>query len=160
MRTSWTGSWSDFKSPLRVVVRFLLRSRETKANKCRDLKQKLDETQRRLARQEAELERQREEMRELKRQTQRLETEKRIQAQATSLRLPDDPPIGTHGYGARMVSLAVNLARTVGLRGTQRSLEIVFDWLGIQQKVPHFTTVRNWLQRVASGCPEGADRAG
>lgn len=148
MRTSWTGSWSDFKSPLRVVVRFLLRSRETKANKCRDLKQKLDETQRLLARQEAELERQREEMRELKRQTQRLETEKRIQAQATSLRLPDDPPIGTHGYGARMVSLAVNLARTVGLRGTQRSLEIVFDWLGIQQKVPHFTTVRNWLQRV------------
>ncbi|GAG44949.1 unnamed protein product, partial [marine sediment metagenome] len=148
MRTSWTGRCSDFKSPLRVVVRFLWRSRETKANKCRELKKKLDETQRLLTRREAELERQREEIRELKRQTQRLETEKRIQAQATSTWLPDDPPIGTHGYGARMVSLAVNLARAVGLRGTQQSLEIVFDWLGVEQKTPHFTTIRNWLQRV------------
>ena len=110
MKSLWSGKWSDFKSPLRVVVQFLLRSRETKVNKCRELKQKLDEAQRLLARREAELERQREEIRELKRRTQRLETEKRIQAQATSPSLPDDLPIGTHGYGPRMVSLAMNLA--------------------------------------------------
>ena len=148
MKSSWTERWSDFKSPLRVVVQFLLRSRETKANKCRDLKRRLDEAQRLLIRRAAELERQREEIRELKRQTQRLETEKRIQSQATSPSLPDDPPIGTHGYGPRMVGVAVNLARAVGLRGTQQSLEIVFDWLGVEQKIPHFTTIRNWLQRV------------
>jgi hypothetical protein len=133
---------------LRVTVQFLLRSRETKANKCGKLKQELDEAQRLLARREAELERQGEEIRELKQQMQRLEIENRIQAQSTSLSLPDDPPIGTHGYGARMVSLAVNLARTVGFRGTQRSLEIVFDWLGVQQDIPHFATIRNWVQRV------------
>ena len=148
MKSLWRDKWSDFKSPLRVVVQFLLRSRETKANKCRELKRELDEARGLLARREAELERRKEEIREVKRQRQRLETEKRIQAQATSGSLPDDPPIGTHGYGPRMVSLAINLARAVGLRGGQRSLEIVFDWLGVQQKVPHFTTIRNWLQRV------------
>ena len=47
-----------------------------------------------------------------------------------------------------MVSLAVNLARTVGFRGAERSLEIVFDWLGIQQQVPSFVTIRSWVQRV------------
>jgi len=146
--TSWTVKWSDFKSPLRVVVQVLLRSRETKASKCRELKEKLDEAQRIVAQRERELEQQREEIRELRQQMQRLETEKQIQAEATGPSLPDDPPIGTHGYGPRMVSLAVNLARTVGLRGAQRALEIVFDWLEVEQAVPHFTAIRNWLQRV------------
>lgn len=148
MKSLWSKKWSDFKSPLRVVVQCLLRSRETKANKCRELKQKLEETQRLLARREAELEQQRRELRELERRAQRLEIEKRIQAQATSPSLPDDPPIGTHGYGPRMVSLATNLARIVGFRGAQRCLEIIFGWFGVKQRVPDFTTIRNWLQRV------------
>ncbi len=148
MSTSWTTKWSDFKSPLRVVVQFLLRSREKKANKCRELKQKLDQAQRLLTQRERELEQQGEEIRELQQQVECLEDEERIRDQAGTPFLPDDPPIGTHGYGPRMVSLAVNLARTVGLRGSQRSLEIVFDWLGVEQAVPHFTTIRIWLQRV------------
>ncbi len=148
MSTSWSVKWSDFKSPLRVVVQILLRSREAKANKCRELKQELDEAQRLLSRRERELEQRSEETHKLKQQVDCLEEENRIRGRAVSPLLPDDPPIGTHGYGPRMVSLAVNLARTVGLRGSQRSLEIVFDWLEVEQAVPHFTTIRSWLQRV------------
>ena len=107
MSTSWSVKWSDFKSPLRVVVQILLRSREAKANKCRELKQELDEAQRLLSRRERELEQRSEEIHELKQQVGCLEEENRIRGRAVSPLLPDDPPIGTHGYGPRMVSLAV-----------------------------------------------------
>jgi hypothetical protein len=94
-----------------------------------------------------EIERQRKEIEDLKRQVRRLES--KLQSETGAIRLlPADPPIGTHGYGARMISLAVNLAQAVGFRGASRTLEIAFDWLGVQQKIPHWTAVRNWVQRL------------
>lgn len=138
----------NFKSPQRVVCEFLYRSREMKAEKCRKLKEELVQKARLLDQRQAKLEQLEEEIRELKQQVRRLETEKRIQAENTSPVLPDDPPIGTHGYGLRMVRLALALAKAVGLRGAARSLEIVFRWLGSKQTIPHFTTIRNWMQRV------------
>ncbi len=45
----WTGKSLEFKSPLRVVARFLFRSRETKAQKCRNLKQQLDDAKQTIA---------------------------------------------------------------------------------------------------------------
>ena len=138
----------NFKSPQRVVCEFLYRSREMKAEKCRKLKEELVQKARLLDQRQAKLEQLEEEIHELKQQVRRLETEKRIQAENTSPVLPDDPPIGTHGYGLRMVRLALALAKAVGLRGAARSLEIVFRWLGSKQIIPHFTTIRNWMQRV------------
>jgi len=137
----------EFKSPLRAVVRFLLRSRDGKASKCRELKQELEEARRSVARQEVELERKIEEIRKLKQQVHCLETERQIRDQGIT-RLPADPPIGTHGYGQRMISLAVNLAQTVGLRGAHRALEILFEWLNVDQKIPHWTAIRSWVQRL------------
>jgi hypothetical protein len=62
--------------------------------------------------------------------------------------LPADSPVATHGYGVRMICLAVTLAQTVGFRGAERVLQIMFAWLGIPQDVPHHTTIRVWFQRV------------
>ena len=47
-----------------------------------------------------------------------------------------------------MISLAVNMARSVGLRGAARALELFFDWLGVEQATPTRTSIRNWLQRL------------
>jgi hypothetical protein len=47
-----------------------------------------------------------------------------------------------------MVSLAVNLAKTVGFRGAVRVLRLFFRWLGVEQKIPTRTTIRSWLQRL------------
>jgi hypothetical protein len=47
-----------------------------------------------------------------------------------------------------MVSLAVNLAKTVGFRGAVRVLKLFFKWLGVEHKVPTRTTIRGWLQRL------------
>ena len=68
-----------------------------------------------------------------------------------SVNLPHDQPIGTHGYGVRMITVAVNLARAVGLRGADRVRKFFFEWLGLRQKTPSRTSIRNWLQRLGIG---------
>jgi hypothetical protein len=47
-----------------------------------------------------------------------------------------------------MIALAINVARSVGLRGAVRALRVFFQWLGIEQAIPSRTTIRNWLQRL------------
>jgi len=144
---SWTEVRSKYKSPLRVAAWSLWRSRERKTGKCRRLKQQLDEAQRTIARQEAEIQRQKEEIRACQRQARRLEVQNRQQAQM-GCRLPEDPPLKGHRFGLRMIRLAVNLARVVGLRPTERVLKIVWGWLGVEQSLPDWTTIRTWLLRV------------
>ena len=147
MGLSWTDNGLEFKSPLRVVAQFLLRSRETKAQKCRELKQQLDDAKSTIARLETEAHRRSEEVRELQQQMRRMEDENRKQAR-TKCVLPGDPPLKGHKYGRRLISLAVNLARAVGLRGAEHVLTTLWKWLGVQQAVPHWTTIRMWLLRV------------
>src|SRR6266700_3653534 len=142
--SSWTKTWSEFKSPLRVVVGFLQRSRAAKESQCQELERQLEEAERVVARQQAELERQREVIGELNRHKRRLESA----PPGPRLTLADDPPVKGHGYGARMVQLAATLAQAVGLRGAERALKILFTWLGVDHKVPHATTIRTWLQRL------------
>ncbi len=147
MPISWTEVRSGFKSPLRVVARFLWRSRELKAEKCRKLSQQLEDAQQTVARLEAETRRQQEEICALRRQVRRREDQSRERPPA-QVRLPEDPPLKGHRFGLRMIRLAVNLARVVGFRGAERVLEIVWGWLGVKQRLPAWTTIRTWLLRI------------
>jgi hypothetical protein len=54
----------------------------------------------------------------------------------------------TGGRDSTVRSLAVNLGQATGLRGAQRTMQIMFDWLQVEQKIPDHTTIRGWLQRV------------
>ena len=47
-----------------------------------------------------------------------------------------------------MISLAVNLARSVGFRGAARTLRVFFQWLGLNRALPTRTSIRNWLGRL------------
>ena len=47
-----------------------------------------------------------------------------------------------------MISLCLNLAKELGFRPTETALTIVFDWLGIQTKVPSFDSIRVWSCRA------------
>jgi hypothetical protein len=146
MATSWTESHRVFKSPLRTVVKFVCRSRDLKAEKCRSLKKELAEANRWLDQCRLELDRKAEKLGELQRQVRQLEYAS--QQSNGALCLPADPPVGTHGYGARMVCLSVAVAQAVGFRGAERVLQIVFEWLGIEQKLPNYSTIRLWFQRI------------
>jgi len=147
MGLSWTNIGLSFKSPLRVVAQDLWRSRENKKQKCRDLKKQLDEAKQVIARQEAEIQREKEKTRMLQEQMQRLKDQNRQQTQRGCV-LPKDPPLKGHKFGCRMICLTVNLARVIGLRPTERVLKIVWEWLGVKQYLPDWTTIRIWLLRV------------
>jgi hypothetical protein len=47
-----------------------------------------------------------------------------------------------------MISLAINVAQSIGLRGAVRALRVFFQWLGVEQAIPGRTSIRNWLQRL------------
>lgn len=47
-----------------------------------------------------------------------------------------------------MISLCLNLAKAIGFRPTETALKIVFDWLGIDAKVPSFDSIRSWSCRA------------
>jgi flagellar motor protein MotB len=144
--TSWYEKVQEFKSPLHVVAAFLLRSRETQLAKVSQLSQQVGELQSQIEQQQQRLSQQQQQIDTLRQRA--VEAEKQRDQAKQSVNVPEDPPIGTHGYGARMISLAVNLARSVGFRGTVRALHVFFQWLGIDQAIPGRTSIRNWLQRL------------
>lgn len=136
-----------FKSPVRVVAAFLLRSRETQAQRANEKSQEIQDQkrinqqqQRVIANAEKELAQQRLEIAQLRAENQRLRQQPPV--------LPHDPPLAHHEFGPKMISVCVNLARTIGLRPTVACLKIVFDWLGVTGRLPEWTTVRTWLMRV------------
>jgi hypothetical protein len=147
MSLSWTNIGLHFKSPLRVVVQVLWRSRETKSRKCWRLQQQLAEAKQTIAWQDAVMRRQEKEILALKQQMRQLEAQVQRQTTATT-RLPDDPPLKGHQFGQRLIRLALNLARIVGLRPAERVLKMVWEWLGIKQELPDWTTIRMWLMRL------------
>lgn len=142
----------NYKSRSPVVAGFLLRSRETQKRRCEQLQEQTQRLGRDCRQQETARELAHERALALQARVRQLLAEiKTLESQP--LRLPDDPPIATHGYGARMISLCVNLAQKIGLRATSTILRIVFEWLGmdldqVQQQLPDWTTIRTWMQRV------------
>lgn len=146
MVISWHTEVKKFKSPLSVVAAFLLRSRESQVAQNRRISDENRELKAQLERQAQQL---RQQQQKIDTFNQRIaELEKQRAAAMQSVNLPEDPPLGTHGYGVRMISLAVNLARSVGLRGAERVLRLFFQWLGIAQNTPTRTSIRDWLQRL------------
>jgi hypothetical protein len=144
--TSWYEKVKEFKSPGRVVCAFLLRSRETHREQIQRLKDEIEQLKAQCERQAQLASQQDGQIDSLNRLCEEL-AQQRDQAKQV-VNLPEDRSLKTHGYGARMISLAVNLARSVGLRGASRVIKIFFQWLGLIQRTPTRTSIRNWLQRL------------
>lgn len=148
MSTSWTKTARQFKSRLPVVAGFLLKSRETKTEKCNQLRQVNAELKKQCKLADRQIGHLENEIRELKKQVEQLGRSNQGLAKSDRVTLPEDLPVGTHGFGARMVTLGINLARAVGLRGSAKAIRVVFEWLGIDEEVPHWTSIRNWMSRL------------
>lgn len=146
MVISWYEKVKQFKSGYRVTAAILLRSRETE----KASRERLQEEKKQLLEQQ---QRDQQRIRELEQQVQALEQQRATLEQECdlarqSVNLPEDPCIGPHGYGPRMIALSINLARRVGFRGAEDVLELVFEWFGVQRKLPSRTTIRHWMQRM------------
>lgn len=146
MLSSWYQQAKQFQSPLRVVAGFLLRSRETQLAKNQRCNEKIQELIAQSDQQARRLRKLQQALSAWKQRARELEQERDEARQ--SVNLPEDRALGTHGFGDRMISLAVNLAKSVGLRGAERVLRVFFDWLDVEQNTPTRTSIRNWLQRL------------
>lgn len=148
MKESSSTAARRFKSPVRVVIGFLWRSRERLRRKIRERLDSASQAHRELQRLTRRCEALEARERTLVDTLARLERERWECLREVRPSLPVDPSIGDHGYGARMIELSVRLAQTVGLRSASAAMKIFFAWLGVEQPVPHFTTIRIWLQRL------------
>jgi len=142
---SWYQKVREFKSPVYVVAAMLLRSRETQVAINQRLQEEIAELKERLEQQAQREQRQKLEVDTLRKQVAGLQEE--LQEAKQSVNLPEDPPIGPHGYGANRIELATNLARAIGFRPAARAIALLFKWLKVAQKTPTRNSIRNWLQR-------------
>ncbi len=152
MESSWSRFTGNCKSRLSALARALFLSRERWREKCADYELEIEALKAQVqndAGGNSDRENQNEVIAEQVARIQELEAKlAAAETQQPAVRLPDDPLVYQHQYGSRLISLSVNLACEVGLRAAERVLKLLFDWLGIEQDVPTWQSIRLWMQRV------------
>ena len=147
MTTSSHTIYHQFKSPLRITVGFLFRSRETQRERLRRKDEELQQSKQCLHDSQV---RERQLQKQLDQQAQRLQELERELAELREqpIRLPHDPKLPNHSFGPKMISMCCNLALSVGFRAAEKALKIFWEFLGLSVKRPVFETIRTWLMRV------------
>ena len=147
MSLSYFMQVCSFKSSLRTIAAFLLRSRATQKRRADDKAEEISRLRETIEQHERTIAKAKQERGETNLLVTQLKLEiERLRQQP--LVLPPDPSLPDHRYGARMISLCINLARAIGLRPTIACLEIIFLWLGLDVQLPDWTNVRLWLMRA------------
>jgi hypothetical protein len=62
--------------------------------------------------------------------------------------LSNDLPLPHHSFGPKMISLCLNLSNRLGFRPTETALRVIFDWLGIETRLPSHDSIRSWSLRA------------
>lgn len=141
----------SFKSPLRVQVYFLLASRENYRKKYQQAQQQIRQLQRAQRQQRRQIQQCQTRIAEQQQQIHSLQQPHPQPAPPPRglIDLVEEEPVGSHGYGPRLIHLAVTLVQQgIGLRATTRVMQCLFELAGIEAKVPHWTTLRSWMQRL------------
>ena len=147
MATSSHAFSQQFKSPLRVAVRFLFRSRETQKERASRKDEELREVQKQLRESRSQTRQLGKQLDEQAKRIDELEQELE-ELREQPIRLPHDPKLPHHCFGPRMISMCCNLALSVGFRAAEKALKIFWKFLGLSVKLPVFETIRTWLMRV------------
>jgi hypothetical protein len=125
----------------------LWRSRESLARRLEKCKKEIAELDKQRKQQQALLQQAQDEAEALRRQLRELQI--KVQTlENQPVRLPSDPVLPCHHYGPAMVALSINLARNGGLRNAESALQLFHDAYGMEGKIPDWTTIRCWMQRV------------
>lgn len=140
------NSVSQYSSDIYEVARNVLASRNRQAARSDNLKAKAEASAlqvKRLARK----------LRATELALAQSQEELRSQQQANEstdqpIQLPIDLPLKYHTFGPKLISLCLNLANQIGFRPAATALKTILVWLGIQEKLPTWSTIRNWSMRV------------
>ena len=120
------------------------------------LRRKFNSAEKRLEEQTKALARARQENDQLKIENQLLrtnvhqlqETDQHQRRFASVERFCEERGVVDHKFGARMIALCVNLARSMGFRSVPVALNQIFDALGITACVPSHDSIEHWSKRV------------
>lgn len=138
---------AQFKSPLHEVARGLLRSRSNQTQRAERLAEQLREQREISSRLEKEARDAHQEVADVRQKLSAAERENQ-RLKSLPVVLPEDPPLPNHSYGPRMISLCIQLAKRTGFHACVDAIRILFDWLGIESKIPSWSSVRIWLCRM------------
>jgi hypothetical protein len=143
--SSWTKFVSESKTRLSAIARSCFLGRKHWFKKYQKTKQLLEKLQQEKLQWEASRKEFENRNSELQKQISDLEF-KLSQPQLLKLPLGEVPP--GQQFGAGMIALCVNLARKIGMRPTVRALNVIFEWMDTETRVPTFQTIRGWMQRI------------
>lgn len=136
-----------FKSPPRVVIATLLKSRalmKAKAKLATDRSDELERDNQQLLIRNRQLS-----DRRVQAEQRAAQMQQQLDEARASVNLPHDPPVGTHGYGPIMIALAVNLAMSIGFRPAARAIRIFYDAYGLRKEItPSHDSIRIWCKRL------------
>lgn len=150
---------SQYKSSLYETCRTLINSRSKKADQVGQLSSEIERLRRLNDRLALDLKNARdaaEENRQLY-EKQLLENQ---QLRERPIRLPSDLPVPGHTYGVKFICLCVNIAKRIGFRAASASLKIMFDFLGIRDKIPSHDSIRTWACRIGVAIIEEEEQTG
>ena len=137
----------QYKSTWYETARNLFRSRNTQRAIAERQRQQNEELRQKNERLHRELRESKERHQQMQQMLLPLQQENE-QLRRQPIKLPTDLPLPNHTYGPRMIALCMNLSKHIGFRPTETALKIVFEWLGIDAKVPSFSSTRIWLCRA------------
>ncbi len=140
-------SLGQYRSSLYEIARNLLRSRNNQAKRVQEQAEKILEVNSRNERLVKELQNEKTQHTQTLQQL-RQQQQENEELRKRSITLPSDLPLPHHSYGPKMISLCLNLCKQVGFRPAENALKTVFEWLGIDAKVPSWDSMRLWSCRV------------
>jgi hypothetical protein len=138
---------SDFKSSCYDVARSVLKSRNTLLQKVGQLQEANEQLQLEKRNLQCQLKTSRDREEEQRQLCQKYQKENQ-QLRENPIQLLADLPPRNHSYGAGVIALCLNLAQRIGFRPASMALEVVFDHLRIDAKVPDHDSVRTWFCRA------------
>ena len=149
---------NQYRSSIYEIARGVLRSRNRQIERNQELTRQVRELQLRVEQLASESQRY---------QKQVVETQQELAMERTiyerlrqqPIGLPSDLPLTHHTFGPKMISLCLNLSKSIGFRPTERAIEIIFAWLGIETKIPSWDAIRlvPWQRKAIKVESEGPD---
>lgn len=155
MHSLWTEYSSSCKSRLSALARSLFLSRNKAREKCAELQERVCELEEQVAEAKAISDQYARETEQLLKQNRELSDELANRPFAPA---PVGSPPVRQNYGVGIIVLAINLGRKLGLRPAVDAMEVFFDWMGIEEKVPTYQSIRSWMQRVGLARNNNAEK--
>lgn len=147
MSPSWPNFWVNCKSRFSAIGRSCYLGRSKWRANAKSLRSRVVELELELKSLQTKNQQSSELIQQLRMRIAELSQAKSEADSARASNLSDRRPSGCH-YSVELITLAVNLARCLGLRPTVRAMKVVFEWLGRDQQLPSYQTIRIWMQRM------------